>query len=1263
VSFDGGNILLGGAGNDTMEGGGGNDILDGDAWLHVGLTSYSAGGQIIRQIFTDPNGNTYQGMQPFQLTTDATTGLINNFVAGTGHINAQNVDTAVYNGPLSNYNIGLAGPDGEGFITIAQIGPSPAIIGGNPQGLLGGNDDTDRLRHMERLQFTDQTIAIDSLGNEITSSLIHITGAVNVANYETVYGKYYDAVPFGTPTMTETDPLGNTVDPTLAVVLGNTMHGSIALLTDLDNLMDANGNVIAGATDAVTAAEAHYQWQYNDLLTGAWLDYAGKTTNSLVIDQFLLNSSVGVRLKVSYVDGKGYTENVFSPPSFNVLTVPGSTITAPFLTAGTQFNGIANTTAQFGGTLDFFSPFTSIFNDLNPAVTPDLLVYSATLADGQPLSAAGLQFQMVPGILPPAELGGVSLAGEFSTLPGFTFNTVGQILVRVLATDPITHLSTVSVFTINVLPPNAPPIAVNDSYATPENVGLTAVISTGVLHNDVDPGLNPMTAAVVTGPAHGTLTFNPNGTFVYIPTAGFFGTDSFTYQDTDSAQLVSNIATATITVQHANVAVTEQLAVDTGISATDLITSNPTISGLGNANAVVSGTIDGTTSFTTTANAAGFWSFTPTLADGIHTIAVSETNALNATLPNTTATLTFTLDTTKPVVTEKLVSDTGSSAIDNITSNQALSGTGDPNATVLVSIDGGVAISVTANAAGIWTITPVLADGVHTVVATETDLAGNVGTTSLTFTLDTKAPPVTVALVSDTGISATDGFTSNPALTGKGDPNAAVLISIDGGTAVSVPTNVTTGVWNFTPVVANGLHTVVVTETDLAGNIGTGSLVFTLDTISATPVLGPFTFAAAKNTLTSYTFSGTAEAGSSVVLKNGTVTLGTVTTAANGTWSFTTTPANKAANVGTTVTATATDLAGNVSTSTAVVGLIIAVVDNAKLTATGNTPTLMLALGNGETLTGGGGNDTFYATVGGGKNTLTGGGGTDTYDLSRTTGTVVGNIVNLANGSATIAGGGTDTLKAIQNVIGGSGGSNDLTGNGAGSVLTGGAGGSVAGNIINKLRDGVPVGGNASATMIGNSTNDQFFVNSVNDKVTENFVGTVLAPATDTVMTTLNSYTLGANLEVLKFIGTGAFTGTGNNLKDSITGGTGVNTLTAGTGGSVLIGGIANDVLTGGTGNDTMTGGAGNDTFKFLAANFGVDMIQDFTAHAGATIHDLIDLSGFVKAAAFTTSVKITQFNTTDALVTVNGGGATGGTIRLVGVLSSAINVTDFHLG
>ena len=154
---------MGGGGNDTLIGGGGNDIIDGDAWLHVGLTSYSAGGQIIRQIFQDPNGNTYVGPQPFQLDNTATPGLVGpgglidptqfakDFptTPASGHVNPGNVDTAVYNGPSSNYSI--TGPDGEGFLTVTQLGANPVIVGGNPQGLLGGNDGTDRIRNIERL--------------------------------------------------------------------------------------------------------------------------------------------------------------------------------------------------------------------------------------------------------------------------------------------------------------------------------------------------------------------------------------------------------------------------------------------------------------------------------------------------------------------------------------------------------------------------------------------------------------------------------------------------------------------------------------------------------------------------------------------------------------------------------------------------------------------------------------------------------------------------------------------------------------------------------------------------------------------------------------------------------------------------------------------------------------------------------------------------------------------------------------------------------
>ena len=106
-----------------------------------------------------------------------------------------------------------------------------------------------------------------------------------------------------------------------------------------------------------------------------------------------------------------------------------------------------------------------------------------------------------------------------------TLDTPGQIGIRVTATDP-GGLSVTDTFFIDVIPPNSPPLAADDTYTTPENVGLTTLPSTGVLHNDIDPNADPFTAAVVTGPTNGTLTFHADGTFVYIPNNNFVGTDT-----------------------------------------------------------------------------------------------------------------------------------------------------------------------------------------------------------------------------------------------------------------------------------------------------------------------------------------------------------------------------------------------------------------------------------------------------------------------------------------------------------------------------------------------------------------------------------------------------------------------------------------------------------------------------------------------------------------------------------------------------------------
>jgi hypothetical protein len=62
---------------------------------------------------------------------------------------------------------------------------------------------------------------------------------------------------------------------------------------------------------------------------------------------------------------------------------------------------------------------------------------------------------------------------------------------------------------------------------------------------------DPLTSVLVSGPAHGTLALNPDGSFTYTPNPNFYGTDTFTYRVFDG-ELYSNVATVTITVSFVN---------------------------------------------------------------------------------------------------------------------------------------------------------------------------------------------------------------------------------------------------------------------------------------------------------------------------------------------------------------------------------------------------------------------------------------------------------------------------------------------------------------------------------------------------------------------------------------------------------------------------------------------------------------------------------------------------------------------------------------
>jgi len=123
----------------------------------------------------------------------------------------------------------------------------------------------------------------------------------------------------------------------------------------------------------------------------------------------------------------------------------------------------------------------------------------------------------------------------FSGTDSFTY-TAGDGTV---ASSPAT-------VSVNVTNTNGAPVAVNDTYNTGKGTTLT-VPAAGVLVNDTDADGDALTAVLVSNPANGTLTLNANGSFTYVPNAGFSGTDSFTYKANDGA-VDSAAATVNITV-------------------------------------------------------------------------------------------------------------------------------------------------------------------------------------------------------------------------------------------------------------------------------------------------------------------------------------------------------------------------------------------------------------------------------------------------------------------------------------------------------------------------------------------------------------------------------------------------------------------------------------------------------------------------------------------------------------------------------------------
>ncbi len=139
--------------------------------------------------------------------------------------------------------------------------------------------------------------------------------------------------------------------------------------------------------------------------------------------------------------------------------------------------------------------------------------------------------------------------GSFTYRPATNFHGIDSFTYR--ASDGQTN-SGIAIVTITINSINDTPVPANDDqYTTQEDILLTVAAGTGVLINDVDVDADTLSAVLVSATTNGTLTLQPNGSFVYLPNTNFHGIDHFTYRATDGIA-TSGVAVVTITVNSVN---------------------------------------------------------------------------------------------------------------------------------------------------------------------------------------------------------------------------------------------------------------------------------------------------------------------------------------------------------------------------------------------------------------------------------------------------------------------------------------------------------------------------------------------------------------------------------------------------------------------------------------------------------------------------------------------------------------------------------------
>ncbi|MFB4369389.1 MULTISPECIES: Ig-like domain-containing protein [unclassified Pseudomonas] len=599
----------------------------------------------------------------------------------------------------------------------------------------------------------------------------------------------------------------------------------------------------------------------------------------------------GTQVSVIARDAVGNTS-----PAANT-TIDAQAPAAPVIdpSNGTQVTG----TAEAGSLITItgpngFSQTTTADANGNWSITPASalangarLTVTATDAVGNQSAPASV---IVDATLPPrptiepsngSELSGTALAGATVQLTDGTGALIGQAVAdgqgnwTFTPQTPLANGTTINAtITVSGLS-SAPASTVIDNVA-PSAPTITASNGTQ-LSGTAEAGAT----VILTGSGGvsiGQATADANGNWTFTPTPALADGLVVTVVARDAAGNSSGSATTTVDAQPP---ATPTIEASNGVRVTGIAEAGITVVVTDGSGRVIG---------QTTAAADGTWTLSPSpaLPNGTVVNAVARD-----TLGNTSGSVSTTVDTVAPVTP----TISPSNGIE-------LSGTAEAGSTVLITGPGGATIGqVIADAAGNWSLRPSqpLVDGTEVTVVSR-DAAGNTSPSASTV-IDAQVPEHPT-------INPSNGVS----LSGTAEAGATIILTGAGGVPINAGTITadTDGKWSVTlnPALPDGSLVTVIARDNLGNESAPASIL--IDAIAPdAPVIAP------SNGLV---ITGTAEAGSLVTVSAGGSVIGTAQAGANGNWTFTPSPA---VGGGISLTATATDAAGNPSPPSAAV-----IVDN-----------------------------------------------------------------------------------------------------------------------------------------------------------------------------------------------------------------------------------------------------------------------------------------------------------------------------------------------